>query len=519
MSSFLLLLGLLLGLSAASINFTTVFEWTSIDFVWPSEDFKKEAERKGNYNGKKTLPEEHVIYGERLFISLYNTSKHPSPFTLTWLPLTESSKSPKLNPFPSWVYHEIGNCRTMQQIKGMVVDVCGRLWAVDNGNTICPGKLWIFDLTEGDSVSLVHQFTNDTVNHAYKYRDLKSLVLDDKQNDTLAYIPDYTSKKMVVFSLKKNISWAIEIKNIHISSIALSPIRGNQVIYLGSWKESKLFSVPLSDLRRGSTSTSLTPSQVISNMTARSFRMLLDDKGKLYFDLESLNYVGAWDTTAPFKQEIFYQDERPAIHPFYRFKFGFAFDACNNLWILTRRLDKSTHIRILRAAVGAKSYLYYDCITPKRCGRIPPSYPSYLTKKYELTTVKPTKIPQTSKTVKVFIQTTAVQVIPTEKPQPKEETPSLLWGLFDVDPIEKSHLIIALICFILFNLILFYIILWLALWVKGLKKTINRSKKETQEMSGFPSEPATSYYEVQHERLDEDIYDDVGPSITTTSRF
>ncbi|XP_065334649.1 protein yellow-like [Cloeon dipterum] len=496
MSWFLLLLTLLLGLSAASINFTTVFEWTSFDFVWPSEDFKKEAERNGNYNRDKILPNEHVIYGERVFISLYNTSKHPSPFTLTWLPLTESSKAPKLKPFPSWIYHEKGNCRTMQQITGMVVDVCGRLWAVDNGNSICPAKLWIFDLTEGDSVSLVHQFTNDTVNHAYKYRNLKSLVLDEKPIDTLAYIPDYTSKKIIVFSLKKNVSWAIEIKGINISSIALSPIKGKQLIYLGSWKESKLFSVPLSDLRRGRSSTSLTPSQVISNKTARSFRMLMDNKGKLYFDLESLNYVGSWDTTAPFKEEIFYKDERPTIHSFYRFKFSFAFDACNNLWILTRRLNEST-----------------------RCGRNPPSYPSYLTQKYELTTVKPTRRPQTSTTVKVLIQSTAVQVIPTEKPQPKEETPSLLWGLFDVDPIEKSHLILALICFILLNLIFFYIILWLALWVKGLKKTINRTKKDNQEMSGFPSEPATSYYEVQHEQLDEDIYDDVGPSIATASRF
>ncbi|CAB3379212.1 Hypothetical predicted protein [Cloeon dipterum] len=305
MSSFLLL-ALLLGLSAASINFTTVFEWNTFDFVWPSEDFGKEALRKGDYVPTKIFPEDHVVYGERVFISIFNSSKHPTPATLTWLRSTSNSRSPKLNPYPSWRMHEKGNCMTIQEIKGMVVDARGHLWAVDNGNEICPAKLWIFDLTENDSLSLVHQFTNDTVAHTFRDRDLNSLVLDKRPNDTLAYIPDYVSGNLIVFSLNENASWAVQIKDIsNVSCIALSP----KLIYLGFSINTALYSVPLSELRTKGQKAPLAPT-LVGNKKAGSFKMLMDNKGKLYFDLKNLSYIGIWDTTAPFKEEELYKENQ-----------------------------------------------------------------------------------------------------------------------------------------------------------------------------------------------------------------
>ncbi|CAB3384222.1 Hypothetical predicted protein [Cloeon dipterum] len=440
---------------------------------------------------------------------IYESKTHPFPYTLTWLPSISSSESPKLNPYPSWKFQIKGNCKTMQQIKGMVVDVCGRLWAVDNGNETCPAKLWIFDLTEGDSLSLVHQFSDEIVNHAYSSRELNSLVLDERPNDTLAYIHDYETGNLIGFSLKENVSWTIEIQDIHVRCIALSPIKGKEVVYLGSQEEAELYSVPLSQLRMRGGDTPLTLT-LVGDQKAGSSRMLMDNKGKLYFDLETFNYVGTWDTnTNSIKEEELYKDERLT---YYDFKFNFAFDTCNNLWIMSKDNTKPTNFRLVRAAVGAKSYLYNDLITPKGCGRIPPSY---LTKKYELTTVKPSKLPQTSNTVPFKVSKTNIQttiVTPTEKPKPKKETPSLLWGLFDVDSIEKSNLIIALICLVVSSKVSCCIILWLAIWVNGLRKTIKGSETETEEMSVIPAENA-----VQRDDLEEEIYDDVGPPIASTS--
>ncbi|CAB3383655.1 Hypothetical predicted protein [Cloeon dipterum] len=277
-------------------------------------------------------PYELVVYGERVFISIVDEKDNPTPFTLTWLSTTASGRSPALNAFPSWRLHEKGNCASMQGIRGMVVDVCGRLWAVDNGNENCPAKIWIFDLTENDSVILVHQFANDIIKHTFGN------------------------------SLKENFSWVIQVKNIPIHSIALSPTKGKELVYLGASVETKLYSVPLSELRMRGRKAPLTPT-LVGNKKAGSFRMLVDNKGKLYFDLRYLSYIGTWDTTSgPLKEEQLYKDERLT---FFAYRFSFTLDSCRNLWILSKDEKKTTNFRLLRAAVAAKSYLYNDIFTPK----------------------------------------------------------------------------------------------------------------------------------------------------------
>ncbi|CAB3384243.1 Hypothetical predicted protein [Cloeon dipterum] len=350
MTCWLFVLVMMVGISKASVNFTTVFEWDTLDFIWPSE--KSLLDR--NTKPKSLIPDDLVIYNQRVFISLSKGSDGV-PASLAWLSTDSPSISPKLNPYPSWKLHEKDNCNSMQEVRGLEVDPMGRLWAIDVGSAFCPAKLWIFDLTNGDSVFICHQFPQEIVSRFYSGRWMHDLALDEGLRDSFAYIPEYITRKLIVFSLKRKSSRAVEIPGINFNAVALSPIRERQFLFLGAWNSPDLYSVPVFDLRTEKKKTLV--ASLVGKKAASSWRMLMDSKGKLYFDLKDMKYIGTWDITGSFKEEVLYKDEGLTA---YKWPFSFDFDSCNNLWLLTRNANQTNNFQLLRAAVGAKSYLYDD---------------------------------------------------------------------------------------------------------------------------------------------------------------
>ncbi|XP_065336823.1 protein yellow-like [Cloeon dipterum] len=357
MAWFSFLLFLLSPFAVCGLNFSTVFVWEQLNFNWPSHKNSFQTV----YEPNNILTYDHAVFRERIFISFYIFGV---PVTLTWLSMTEAqSREPKLRPFPSWTMHEEGGCEKIKEIKGLEVDPVGRLWALDRGTKNCAAtKLWIFDLANNDSVVLVHQFAYHVAIHDLSKKDMREFVLDETPDDDwLAYIPDFQAAKIVVFSLKRNTSWTVKIEKVKFSAFALSPKINRGLLYLADQTQTEVHTAPISSLRRGDKKVN---PYLVGNKTEGSRRMLMDSRGKLYFDLERKGCIATWDTNAdPFLEEVVYQKEELKN----KFPFSFAFDTCNNLWLLIRN---GTKYQLLRAAVGARSYLYNDSdVLLPACGK------------------------------------------------------------------------------------------------------------------------------------------------------
>ncbi|XP_052127208.1 protein yellow-like, partial [Frankliniella occidentalis] len=150
--------------------FRAVYEWFKIDYAWPDENLKAAALRASQY-----IPENNALGGikvwrDRMFLSVPRM-KEGVPSTLNSVPAQPrgGSNSPRLDPFPSWEWQELGNCSALQNVHGFEIDSEGRMWVLDSGRVNvkgrtqenrCPPKLVIFDLNTA-------QFTDNYYNNGY----------------------------------------------------------------------------------------------------------------------------------------------------------------------------------------------------------------------------------------------------------------------------------------------------------------------------------------------------------------
>ncbi|XP_065339304.1 protein yellow-like isoform X2 [Cloeon dipterum] len=389
MTAFSWLATALLALTAASantLNFSVVYQWNKIDYAWPTDSSKAQALSLGRYQPEHNAPAGLAVLGQRVFVSVPRYLQGV-PSTLNWLPSNgASSTSPKLHPFPSWDMQGIGNCSALQNVFGLEVDSHGRLWAVDAGRLFtrknqrrsdldkCPPKLLIFDLNNNNSIELRYEFPEDVVSRNSSL--LSDLVLDKTSDDWLAYISD-ASGHIIVFSLGKKKSWRVQHpsmlaaqpeheplplgRDLGVSGLALSPLNDRTFLYFSTLSSPELFSVPVSELRAGSDKLTV---KSVGTKSAPSRGMSMDNKGLMYFGLLGKQSVATWDTKFSFREELVFEDKEVLQWPD-----TFAFDASDNLWLIANKLQAllqrklnldETNFRLIKAAVGAKSYMYND---------------------------------------------------------------------------------------------------------------------------------------------------------------
>ncbi|XP_065334460.1 protein yellow-like [Cloeon dipterum] len=336
----------LLGLCLANaVNLTTVYEWDKFDFI-------SNGQIKQIFDPKNVYFRYMAVFGERLFLSL--DREYGIPATLVWLPTCGSTTaSPKLSPFPSWDLHKKDDCDTIQFAKGMEMDPDGRLWVLDQGSSKCSSKIWIFDLINSDKTEIVHQFPDTVVSPSFDKRELQDVVLEKTPDDYLAYIADSKYEHIVVYSRKMDKSWSVKTPGKWVS-LALSPKREARQLYLGSRFSSQLFSVSLSEMKNEGGSAGV---YYIGEWTEFYYRMLMDSANVLYAAFYNQNYVSKWNISEPFReQRLLEVGEREAT-----WSFTFALDTSGNLWITNRnetRVGNKTRHQLLKAAVGARSYLF-----------------------------------------------------------------------------------------------------------------------------------------------------------------
>ncbi|XP_065335809.1 protein yellow-like isoform X2 [Cloeon dipterum] len=344
----------LLGLCLANgINFTTVYQWDKFDFVWPSGADPSIEQIKDEYKPGNVFLRYMAVFRERLFLSLLGGSTIPA--TLVWLPISGSSTAPpKLTPFPSLYLHKRDNCDSIQEATGMETDRDGRLWMLDNGSWDCPSKFWIFNLLKNDTTERVHHFPDAVVSHSYAKRALRNIVLDKTTDDYLAYITDYFSEHVVVYSRKTNKSWTVKTPGRQWYSLALSA--NKRQLYLSRFEFKELYSMSVSELKNegGISANSV---KLIGKWNEEPNRMLIDSANVLYAAFWYQNYLSKWNTSEPFREQRFHEvGVLRAVLPF-----TFALDANRNLWVTERNATedwtKPKH-KLLKAAVGARSYQF-----------------------------------------------------------------------------------------------------------------------------------------------------------------
>ncbi|CAB3366838.1 Hypothetical predicted protein [Cloeon dipterum] len=327
-ATFLLCLSL-----ANAVNFTTVYQWDKFDFVWPSG---ADTSINRNFDPKNVEFRYMAVFGERLFLSLENTNPG-IPATLVWLPTSGSSAAPpKLAPFPTWELHKKDKCDTIQRAYGIDTDSDGRLWVLDDGSSECPGKLWIFNLLNNDTVEREHQFPEKVVSHSFSKRYLRDIVLDKTPDDSLAYITDLSFEHIVVYSRKTDKSWEA------------------RQLYLRGFESKELYSLSVSELKNEDGSAAV---KLIGEWTGSPYRMVIDSRNVLYAAFIEKSYASKWNISEPFREQRLREvGELDAYWPF-----TFALDTNGTLWV-TQRIEieagnKTRHI-LLKAAVGARSNLF-----------------------------------------------------------------------------------------------------------------------------------------------------------------
>ncbi|XP_065334803.1 L-dopachrome tautomerase yellow-f2-like [Cloeon dipterum] len=246
-------------------------------------------------------------------------------------------------------------CDTIQRAYGIDTDSDGRLWVLDDGGSQCPGKLWIFDLLNNDTIERVHQFPDAVVSHSFSNRYLRDIALDKTPEDSLAYITDLSFEHIVVYSRKLDKSWSVKTPGRKWESLALSTNREARQLYLRGFESKELHSVSVSVLKNegvGSISVKL-----VGEWTGSPYRMVIDGANVLFAAFTEQSYASKWNISEPFREQRFHEvGELDAYWPF-----TFALDTNDTLWVTQRieiEAENKTRHKLLKAAVGARSNLF-----------------------------------------------------------------------------------------------------------------------------------------------------------------
>ncbi|EAT42756.1 AAEL005738-PA [Aedes aegypti] len=392
-----LLIGVILFLrpALANDNLRVAYQWSQIDFEFPSEAARSSAIASGDYIAENVIPVGLEVYKRRLFLTLPRW-KAGIPASLAYININEtSSQSPKLRPYPSWNAHiQMAEGEAPEIVSPFRIrsDRCGRLWVLDTGvaellgaaKPLAPTSLLVYDL-HNDNLLRRYKFPKDHVKEDSFYANLA--VEDSDCDDTYAYAADLGAPGLVVYSWKSQESWRVKHHFFYPD-----PLSGNYTITGISfqWDDglfgmalsrpqpdgyATMFFHPLSSTNEFSVSTKILRNQTLatSGNIYKEFKVLgsrgpngqagvafLDQKtGVIFYALPNLNAVTCWKTsnrayTIKSLGRV-YMSTTDMVFPN-----DVKVDDESNLWVLSDRLHqymfssldpKDVNFRILTATV------------------------------------------------------------------------------------------------------------------------------------------------------------------------
>ncbi|XP_001942648.2 protein yellow-like [Acyrthosiphon pisum] len=213
------------------------YSWVYVDYTFVSPNHRESA-----INSGKFIPENCVILDVDIFqdknIGLNSNSavikqrvfvtvpriKPGNPASIAEVVPGDRPSSVLLAPYPNWKVNTISegtiNCdNTIVSVFRTKIDYLGRFWVVDVGTldqfdmaarSVCPPKLLIFDLKNGDRVIKKYKFPSSQVKDVSLFTNIEVDIRDSKACNTFAYITDTDAYKLVVYDFKNDESWVID---------------------------------------------------------------------------------------------------------------------------------------------------------------------------------------------------------------------------------------------------------------------------------------------------------------------
>ncbi|CAH2096530.1 unnamed protein product [Euphydryas editha] len=347
-----------------------IYEWKQLDFDFLTPEARQQAIDSGAFIPENNMPMGLEIYGDKLFITVPRW-RNGVPASLTYVNLKDNStKSPKLKPYPSWAAHSIGSDGKPEIVSPFRIraDRCDRLWVLDNGKignlevntTKFLPSIIIYDL-KTDTILRRFVFPEDQVKEDSGFANIA--VEDTDCDKTYAYAGDVGKPGIVVYSWEKNESWRITHHYFHPDPIACDfSVKGHNF----SWTDaifglglsapnadnySTLYFHPMASYNEFAVSTEYLRNQSVAEANFDAFKVLgsrgpnaqssasfVDPKtGVLFYSLVNLNAVACWRTTnkeyGMKNQGRIYMDDEKMIYPT-----DIKVDYDENLWVLSNRM-------------------------------------------------------------------------------------------------------------------------------------------------------------------------------------
>lgn len=390
---------------SVSNSFVTDYEWSSVNFTWPSRSAYEEALQNGVY-----IPEHNAligikVYKDRMYLALPRL-RPGTPITLASVPINHQDdinevgevpikRNLLLDPFPSWDMNVKTSCTTLQNVQSMEIDRRGIMWILDgtriNDFTKCPPKLVLIDLNNNRIVSR-HIFTPDIALTEGGF--LNDLVIDESDGG-YAYITDNSALDpgLIVYSRKQKRAWKLRDRSMFpeldatnftidgvrfgalapIDGIALSPLnpRRNEerIVYYTALSGYNLYAISNRILRnerfcKGDQWRAYV--KHVGRKPAITDGMIIDNKGNLFYGLIQSHGIGKWNIYEYFNtaREVV-SNSREIIWPdsFAMDNSGYLYVLCNGIhkyFDQGHRLTVSDEVkfRVLKLYTGNKNYMY-----------------------------------------------------------------------------------------------------------------------------------------------------------------
>ncbi|XP_018330716.1 protein yellow-like [Agrilus planipennis] len=367
------------------------FEWSFINFTWPSSEIYNQAISTRTY-----IPENNCLAGLKIFdktmyVSLPR-SRPGTPVTLATIFAEDHSAkiNPILKPYPNWEMNQLGNCTALQNVQSMEIDPDGVMWILDGTRVFqkskCPPKIVLLDLKNNGKVVYSIEISEKLCPQDECF--LNDIVVDGDY----AFISEHsqTDPGIVVFNRKQNKLWKARDKSMfaeissptfsvggkefnklgNVDGIALSPTADDKLIYYCALTALNQYAIKASvlkdeELLKGNDWRREV--KTIGKKPALSDGLIADNEGNLYFTFINDQAIGKWNTSLPLNNDTIeiYKDEK-MLWPD-----TFAFDDTGHLFVTATQVHKyfdpdyniemndEIKIRIFKLQTNSKSYLYH----------------------------------------------------------------------------------------------------------------------------------------------------------------
>ncbi|XP_044730756.1 protein yellow [Chrysoperla carnea] len=384
-----------LSTTHAMDNLKVAFEWKQLDFNYPSVQDRTEAIENGVFIPENNIPMGLEVYENRLFVTVPRW-KDGVPASLTYIHLNDTSKDPKLNPFPNWSAHKLPKSINYNDSTDITedppeivspfrvrADKYGRLWVLDTGVANLLGndtvvytstQLLIYNL-RNDNLLRRYVLPSDQVHKNSFFANIA--VEDTDYDDTYAYLGDLSSPGLVIYSFKTGTSWRITHHYFHIDPLA-GDFNVNGLKF--QWTDalfglalsapdtdgfSTLYFHPMASTNEFAVSTRILRNETAAGNSFHEFKLLgnrgpngqsavsfLDKNSSvLFYSLVNLNAVACWRTSNPSytmeSQGRIFMSNVTMVYAN-----DIKVDMLGNLWVLSNRLPQFMYSKLNPADVN-----------------------------------------------------------------------------------------------------------------------------------------------------------------------